>query len=140
MDARAIVDQMMKNDAFSQWLGIEIIQILPGKAELSLIVKPEMLNGFGILHGGISYSLADSALAFAANSKGMQAVSTETSISHLKPAKVGDTLLATAREIHCSKSTGIYQIEIKNQNNDFNNDLIAHFKGTVFRTKTAWGE
>ncbi|MGB1219822.1 MAG: PaaI family thioesterase, partial [Flavobacteriales bacterium] len=117
MDARAIVDQMMKNDAFSQWLGIEIIQILPGKAELSLIVKPEMLNGFGILHGGISYSLADSALAFAANSKGMQAVSTETSISHLKPAKVGDTLLATAREIHCSKSTGIYQIEIKNQNN-----------------------
>ncbi|MGB0884747.1 MAG: PaaI family thioesterase, partial [Flavobacteriales bacterium] len=125
MEARAIVDKMMKNDAFSQWLGIEIIQILPGKAELALTVKPEMLNGFGILHGGISYSLADSALAFAANSKGMQAVSTETSISHLKPAKVGEKLLAFADEIHCSKSTGIYQIEIKNQNNE----RIAHFKG-----------
>ena len=82
--AKKVVDKMMSGDAFSQWLGIEILEIYEGFCKLRMTVRDEMTNGFNIAHGGIAYSLADSCLAFAANSDGVQSVSVETSISHTK--------------------------------------------------------
>jgi acyl-CoA thioesterase len=93
-----------------------------------------MLNGFHIAHGGISYSLADSSLAFAANSHGQHCVSVETSISHLGKVSLGDELTSIAKEIYRGKKTGVYEVDIFNQNQR----LIAHFKGTVFVGEKEW--
>ena len=132
--AKKVVDKMMSGDAFSQWLGIEVLEISVGFCKLKMTVRDEMTNGFKIAHGGIAYSLADSCLAFAANSDGEQSVSVETSISHTKKVVSGDTLTATAKEIKKSEKTGFYHITITNQNNI----EIAHFKGTVYRTGKEW--
>ena len=132
--AKKVVDKMMSGDAFSQWLGIEVLEISEGYCKLKMTVREEMTNGFKIAHGGIAYSLADSCLAFAANSDGVQSVSVETSISHTKKVVSGDTLTATAKEINKSSKTALYNISITNQNNI----EIAHFKGTVFRTSRKW--
>jgi len=132
--AKKVVDKMMDGDAFSQWLGIEVLEITTGFCKLQMKVRDEMINGFDIAHGGIAYSLADSCLAFAANSHGVQALSIETSISHTQKVKSDDTLTATAKEMNKSTKTGLYYITITNQNNI----EIAHFKGTVYRTKKEW--
>jgi len=132
--AKKVVDKMMGGDAFSQWLGIEVLEITAGFCKLQMKVKDEMSNGFNIAHGGIAYSLADSCLAFAANSYGTQAVSIETSISHTQKVISGNVLTATAKEINKSTKTGLYYITITNQNNI----EIAHFKGTVYRTGKKW--
>ena len=132
--AKKVVDKMMSGDAFSQWLGIEVLEISVGFCKLKMTVRDEMTNGFKIAHGGIAYSLADSCLAFAANSDGVQSVSVETSISHTKKVVSGDTLTATAKEINKSSKTALYNISITNQNNI----EIAHFKGTVYRTGKEW--
>ena len=84
---KEIVKQMIENDAFSKWLGLEILELSKGFCKLKMVVRKEMTNGFSIAHGGISYSLADSALAFAANSEGTHSLSIETSISHKKKNK-----------------------------------------------------
>ena len=97
--AKKVVDTMMKEDAFSKWLGIEVLEISTGTAKLKMTVRDEMTNGFNIAHGGIAYSLADSALAFAANSYGIQSLSIETSISHTKKVESGDVLIATTKEV-----------------------------------------
>ncbi len=130
-----VVDIMMKNDAFSRWLNIEVQEVRSGYCRLQMTVREEMLNGFYIAHGGITYSLADSALAFAANSHGQKAVSVETSISHLLPVKPGDQLTAEAFEKSKTNKIAVYEVEIKNQNNQ----LVALFKGTVYRTSKIWG-
>ena len=132
--AKKVVDKMMGGDAFSQWLGIEVLKITAGFCKIQMKVRDEMTNGFDIAHGGIAYSLADSCLAFAANSNGVQAVSIETSISHTQKVISGDTLTATAKEINKSTKTGLYYITIIKQNNI----EIAHFKGTVYRTGKEW--
>jgi len=132
--ATRVVDRMMAGDAYSQWLGIERLEEGAGHCTLRMTVREEMLNGFAIAHGGISYALADSALAFASNGHGQKAVSVETSISHLRPVKSGDTLTATALEDHCSRKIGLYRVEIHNQAGQ----LVALFKGTVYRTGEAW--
>lgn len=132
--AKRVVNHMLENDAFSKWLGIETIEILPGKVKLKMIVNQTMLNGFYISHGGIAYSLADSALAFAANSHGIQSVSVETSISHTKAVKAGDSLFAEAIEMNVSKSLGLYYVTVTNEKNE----KIAFFKGTVYRTGKPW--
>lgn len=124
----------MKNDAFSQWLGIKIIEVDNGFCKLEMRTRKEMLNGFGILHGGITYSLADSALAFASNAKGNHAISIETQISHIKKVSENETLTATSKAISNGKTIAIYQIEIHNKKNE----LVALFKGTVFRTNKNW--
>ena len=121
--AKKVVDKMINGDTFSQWLGIEVLEIATGFCKLQLKVREEMTNGFDIAHGGIAYSLADSCLAFAANSDGIQAVSIETSISHTKKAVSGDILTATSREINKSSKTALYYITITNQNKL----EIAHF-------------
>jgi acyl-CoA thioesterase len=132
--AKKVVDKMMDGDAFSRWLGIEVLEISEGFCKLQMKVRDEMTNGFTIAHGGIAYSLADSCLAFAANSYGIQAVSVETSISHTKKVKSGDVLTASTKEINKSIKTALYYITIINQNKK----EIAHFKGTVFRTGKEW--
>ena len=129
-----ITNQMLGNDAFSKWLGIEVLEISEGSCELQLTVRQEMTNGFDIAHGGITYSLADSALAFASNSHGRKSVSVETSISHTKPSIVGDILTAKAVEKSLSNKIAIYEITIANQNNI----IVALFKGTVYRTSKEW--
>lgn len=129
-----IVELMLQKDAYSNWMGISILSIEKGYCKLSSTIKKEMLNGFEITHGGISYSLADSALAFASNSYGKQAVSIETSISHLKPTKLGDVLTIECKEIHRGKNIGRYEVSISNQLNH----CIAKFYGTVFITENSW--
>lgn len=128
MQAAEIVNKMMQNDAFSQWLGIKILDVSEGYCKLQMTTKKEMLNGFGILHGGITYALADSTLAFASNSKGKKAVSIATEISHLKKVKENEVLTAVSKTISSGKQIAVYQIEIFNENQD----LVALFKGTVF--------
>ena len=132
--AKKVVDKMISGDAFSEWLGIEVLEITTSFCKLQLKVREEMTNGFDIAHGGIAYSLADSCLAFAANSDGIQAVSIETSISHTKKVTSGDKLTATSKQINKSSKTALYYITIINQNNQ----EVAHFKGTVFRTEKEW--
>ena len=129
-----VVDTMYTNDTFSQWLGIEIIEIKDGYCKLKMTIRKEMLNGFQIAHGGITYSLADSALAFASNSHGIKSLSVETSISHTVSVKEGDVLTAITEELSLSDKIGVYLITITNQDNQ----QIAYFKGTVYRTSKEW--
>jgi len=126
--ASEIIDGMMKSDYFSQWLGIERLEEGEGYCKLRMVIREEMCNGFGIAHGGISISLADSALAFDSNSHGPQAVSLETSITHIKPLKPGDIILAMAKEVHVSRKIGHYDVQIEKENGE----LIALFKGLVY--------
>ena len=129
-----IVERMFDKDAFSQWLGIEIIKVNDGYCKLKMIVRKEMLNGFHITHGGISYSLADTALAFASNTYGKKCMSIETSISHANFVHEGDILVATTKELSLTEKIGLYLITITNQDKKD----IAHFKGTVYRTSKGW--
>ena len=132
--ATRIVDLMYNNDPFSKWLGIERVKDGPGISVLKMKIRNEMLNGFSIAHGGIAYSLADSALAFASNSHGRQAVSVETSISHVLPVSEGDELRTEVEEVSLTHKIGIYHITIFNQH-----DVeVAHFKGSVYRKSKEW--
>ena len=126
----SVVDHMMENDFFSQWLGIEVLEIKEGYSKIKMTVRKEMVNGFGIVHGGIPFSLADSAFAFACNNRNNLSVALDTSINFVKPVHVGDMLTAEAKEMHNGKSTGLYHISITNQHNH----IVAHFKGLCFRT------
>ncbi len=138
MDAKVkaskVVDRMYNNDPFSQWLGIERIQDGAGSSELRMTIRREMLNGFDIAHGGITYALADSALAFASNGHGRMSVSVETSISHTESLKEGDVITATAEEMSLSNKIGVYHITIRNQDKK----VVALFKGTVYRMSKEW--
>ena len=129
-----IVNKMLNNDAMSQWLGIELISVNKGKVTIKMTVRKEMTNGFGIAHGGITYSLSDSSLAFSANSYGIHAVSVETSISHLKPVNIGDILTTEVEEISLTKRIGVYHIKVTNQKNI----LVSTMKGTMYRTGKEW--
>jgi acyl-CoA thioesterase len=129
-----IVYLMFENDAFSSRLGILIVDLRIGAVNLELMVTDEMLNGFDIAHGGIAYALADSALAFSSNTHGIHAVSIETSISHVKKVVVGDVLRTQVEEKSLTSKTGLYYITITNQKDE----VVAYFKGTVFRTGKAW--
>jgi acyl-CoA thioesterase len=128
--ARLVVDKMMQDDLFSQWLGIEVLEIKEGYSKIKMTVRKEMVNGFGIVHGGIAFSLGDSAFAFACNNRNNLSVALDTAINFTKPVHVGDVLIAEAKEIHNGKSTGLYHISISNQKNH----VVAFFKGTCFRT------
>jgi acyl-CoA thioesterase len=125
-----VVNHMMQHDLFSQWLGIEVLEVSEGYSKINMTVRNEMINGFGIVHGGVAFSLADSAFAFACNNRNVLSVALDTSINFLKPVHVGDTLTAEAKELHNGKSTGLYHITITNQKEH----VVAVFKGTCFRT------
>jgi acyl-CoA thioesterase len=128
--AREVVDHMMDHDAFSQWLGIEVLQITEGYSKISMTIRKEMVNGFGIVHGGVPFSFADSAFAFACNNRNNLSVALDVTISFMKAVQIGDVLIAEAKEIHNGRSTGVYLITIHNQRDE----QVALFKGTCFRT------
>ncbi|HMQ74906.1 MAG TPA: hotdog fold thioesterase [Flavobacteriales bacterium] len=132
--AQRVVATMFDRDPFSRWLGIERLAVAPGRCVLSMAVRDEMLNGFAIAHGGIAYSLADSALAFASNSHGVRSVSIETSITHMRPVHSGDTLTATTTEKNRSTRFATYEVIVTDQLAR----TVALFKGTVFRTGEEW--
>jgi acyl-CoA thioesterase len=128
--AVSVINHIMENDLFSQWLGITIVDIKEGYSKIKMTVRSEMINGLGIVHGGIAFSLADSAFAFACNNRNVLSVALDTSINFIKPVHVGDVLTAETKEIHNGKSTGLYHISITNQKEH----VVAVFKGTCFRT------
>jgi len=125
-----VAAHVLSQDAFSQWLGIEILEIKEGYSKIKMQIRQEMVNGLGIIHGGVTFSMADSAFAFACNNRNNLSVALDTSINFIKPVHIGDVLIAEARELHNGKSTGLYQIEIYNQKEH----LVAQFKGLCYRT------
>jgi acyl-CoA thioesterase len=125
-----VVSHMMKHDLFSQWLGIKVIEIREGYSKIQMVLRDEMINGFNVIHGGIAFSFADSAFAFACNNRNNLSMALDTSINFTKPTRPGDILTAEAKEVHNGKSTGLYLITVTNQNGE----QVAHFKGTCFRT------
>lgn len=125
-----VVDKMMDHDAFSQWLGIEVLEIKEGYSKIKMAVRKEMVNGFGIVHGGIPFSLADSAFAFACNNRNNLSVALDVTITFTRPVNIGDVLTAEAKEVHNGRSTGVYLITVTSQKDE----QVALFKGTCFRT------
>ena len=128
--ANSVVQHMMRHDLFSQWLGIEVIEVREGYSRIRMTVREEMVNGFGVVHGGIAFSLADSAFAFACNNRNNLSLALDTSINFTKTIKPGDVLTAEAQELHNGRSTGLYLITVTNQQGE----QVALFKGTCFRT------
>lgn len=128
--AKQVVTKMMQDDSFSQWLGIEVLEVAEGYSKIKMLLRNEMINGFGIIHGGIAFSLADSAFAFACNNRNNLSVALDTSITFTKATKPGDVLTAEAKELHNGRSTGLYLIIVTNQLGE----QVALFKGTCFRT------
>lgn len=128
--AAQVVEHLIQQDRFSQWLGIELLEIREGYSRIRMKVRTEMANGFGIAHGGIAFSLADSAFAFACNNRNNLSVALDTAINFTRPVHTGDELIAEAAEQHNGKSTGLYLITVSNQHSE----TVAHFKGTCFRT------
>jgi acyl-CoA thioesterase len=125
-----IVSQMMEKDAFSRWMGVEIIDVKEGYCKISCKVKDEMLNGYKVTHGGIVFSLADSALAFSAATFGRVSLAIDNSISLIKKTTTGDTLIATSTCMNLTYKTGIFEVKVTNSDDD----LIALMKATVYRT------
>ena len=132
--AKKIVDKMMAEDKFSQWLGIEVLLAEEGHCILKMKIREEMVNGFGIAHGGIAFSFADSALAFASNAYGRLSVALECSISFAIAVNVNDELTCEATQLSLTNKTGTYHMEISNQKKE----KVAFFKGTVYRTSKEW--
>lgn len=128
--AGSVVQHMMENDFFSQWMGVEVLEVKEGYSKIKMTIRKEMVNGFGIVHGGLPFSLADSAFAFACNNRNNLSVALDVTITFTKAVNVGDILTAEAKEIHNGRSTGVYLISVFNQKNE----QVALFKGTCFRT------
>lgn len=129
--AESVVAGMVATDAFSRWLGIDVIEVAPKRSTCRMTVRAEMVNGFGVTHGGIAFSLADSAFAFACNTHGRVTVSIENSITYPAPIAVGDVLTATAKEDAASGRLSYYSAEVRNQRNE----VVGLFRGTAFRTE-----
>jgi acyl-CoA thioesterase len=126
---------MVAKDAFSAWLGIEVLEIAPARSTVRMTVREEMVNGFGVSHGGVVYSLADSALAFAANTNGNVTVAVENSIGYPQPVRVGDVLTAVAEEESFTNRLGYYRVTCRNQDDV----IVATFRGTVYKTSRPHG-
>jgi acyl-CoA thioesterase len=122
--ARACADAMWKEDDASSGLGMKIAEVAPGRATLTMTVQPHMVNGQRIAHGGFIFTLADSAFAFACNSHNEKAVAAQGNITFIRPGKLGDLLVATAREISRSGRAGIYDVRIT-----AGEEVIAEFRG-----------
>lgn len=135
LDPKVIVEErMLPNDAYSQWLGVEILELKLGYAKIKMKIRPDMLNGFEIAHGGISFGLADSAFAFASNSNGKLAYSISTDINHLEKVYLDDILFAEAEEEFYNGKLGKYKVLVKNQHDK----TVAIFNGMVYVTKKLW--
>lgn len=122
---------LLGNDKFSSWLGIELIEVKPGRAVIKMVIRKEMLNGFDICHGGVIFSFADSAFAFASNTHGEKSVSIENSITYVNPTYEGDLLTAVAEEVSSGNKIAAYDIKVYKSDNT----LVSLFRGLVYRTK-----
>ena len=129
--AERVVRGMRDRDAFSEWLGVEVLETAPARSTVRMTVRPDMVNGFGVSHGGIAYSLADSALAFACNTHGLVTVAIENSISYPKAARIGDVLTAVAEEEGTTNKLGFYRVVVRNQRQE----IVSTFRGTVYKTE-----
>lgn len=136
MNPREIVETMMNKDFFSQWLGIQVLEIREGYCKLGMQIRNDMLNGFGIAHGGITYSFADSALAFASNSPGRKSLSINTGIAHVKALQLNDEIVAEASCENLSEKLGHYKVQVYLKHTP--ETAIALFHGTVYRTLKQW--
>lgn len=125
-----IKERMLANDAFSEWLGIVIDDLSEGYCKLHYTVRPEMLNGFGIVHGGAVFSAADSAFAFACNTQGRISVALDVHINFIRAAKAGDILTVEAKELYDGFKTGVYDIITTNEAGE----IVSTFRGTAYRT------
>lgn len=134
MTPEQIFQRMYDNDPFSQWMGMELLAVGPGTCSLRMAVRREMLNGFGVAHGGITFSLADSAFAFACNSQGRHAVSIHCTIEHVAPVVAGDILTASATEENLGNSLSNYAIRVER----VDGTAVAFFRGIAYRKKTEW--
>ena len=130
-----IVDMMYENDKFSQWLGIERVLIEEGRAILKMVIRKEMLNGFDIAHGGIVFSLADSAFAFSSNSFGKKSVSIEASVYWTKALYENDEIVAESKMRSISNKQAVFDIDVKR-----GEEIVAIFRGIVYRTSKDWIE
>jgi acyl-CoA thioesterase len=130
MTPEQITARMLEKDYFSQWLGLEIDESGTGYCRLHYRINDQMLNGHGIVHGGVLFSAADSAFAFACNSHGILTVALDVSITFTRPAHNGDLLFVEAREMYLGNKTGVYDIRTTNESGE----LVALFKGTAYRT------
>lgn len=135
MEGTKIPYKMLSLDPFSQWLGIEILECELGRCRVAMTVRKEMLNSMNKAHGGITYSLADTAFGFAANTHGKFAVSIETSINHIEAVNEGDYLVAESIIEKVNNKLGFNIIEVKR-----GNEMVALFKGVVYRTAKEWEE
>jgi acyl-CoA thioesterase len=129
--AEQVVRGMLAKDEFSRWLGIEALEIAPRRSVVRMSIRSEMVNGFGVAHGGIAYSLADSALAFACNTHGMVTVAVENGIGYPTKVEVGDVLTATAEEDSTTNKLMFYRVMVRNQRDA----VVATFRGTVYKTQ-----
>ena len=134
MKGEEIIQHMLGKDLFSQWLGIRLLEARDGFVRIEMHTRPEMCNGFDVVHGGILHSFADSALAFASNSSGTHAVSIESSISHLRTVHAGETLFAEAKRIKEGRNIAVFHVSVTR----LTNEPVADFKGTVYRKDTRW--
>jgi acyl-CoA thioesterase len=135
MEGTKIPYKMLSQDPYSQWLGIEILECEIGRCKVAMTVRKEMLNSMNKAHGGITYSLADTAFGFAANTHGKFAVSIETSINHIEAVNEGDYLVAESVIEKVNNKLGFNIIEVKR-----GDEMIALFKGVVYRTQKEWEE
>ncbi len=131
--AQEITGQMLATDAFSRWLGITLVSVRPGHCVLQMHVRPDMVNGFGASHGGIVFSFADSAMAFACNSGEFVTVAVDNQVAYPAPIHVNDDLTATAAEDASSGRLAFYRVTVCNQQGT----VVALFRGTVYRTRKA---
>ncbi len=131
--AERAVSLMREHDAFSRWLGVEVVSLAPRSCTVRATVREDMLNGFGVCHGGVTFALADSALAFASNTHGRLTMSVENGISYVAPVRLRDVLTATAVEEAAGGPLACYRVTVRNQADQ----SVALFRGTVYRTKRA---
>jgi acyl-CoA thioesterase len=128
--AEAVKELMLRHDTFSKLLGLEVDEVGPGYCRLHFVVRPDMLNGFGSLHGGATFAAADTAFAFACNSHGRQSVGLTVTVDYLEAGKLGDILTVEAHEESLKHKVGVYQVRVVNQEGV----VLALFKGTAYRT------
>lgn len=128
--AEAVVTKMLATDALSRWLGIEVLEVGPRRSACRMTVRDEMVNGFGTSHGGIVFSLADSAFAFATNAGGRLSVAIDCTISYPEAVHPGDVLTAVAVEESASNRLAFCDVTVRNQAET----IVGHFRGTVYRT------
>src|SRR5205085_8121603 len=132
--AERVVAAMMAKDTFSQWLGIRVVTVQPRSVTIEMTVRDDMLNGFGVCHGGVAFSLADSALAFASNTHGRVTMSIENTIAYPKGIVPGDTLTAIAEEESATNRLGFYRVIVRRGEEE----TVALFRGTVYKTDRAF--